>query len=165
MTSRELAEAARRAYRDRHGTAAERPDPEDVSGLIAGAEEELGFPLPKLVGVLFAVGGPDFVDLDFAMSKYAERYEEGRAADVPGYWPPRMLPVKDLQGEIDWLCVDCTSEAGAVYVYYDNWDGGEPCWPGQFEAVSASLEDFLYGFVETGEFPPGRADPEDPDGR
>jgi hypothetical protein len=52
-----------------------------------------------------------------------------------------------------------------VFVFYDNWDSGEPCWPGMFEPVSASLEDFLYGFLHAPQFPPGRADPEDPDGR
>jgi hypothetical protein len=66
---------------------------------------------------------------------------------------------------VDWLCVDCTDGAGPVYVFYDNWDSSGPYWPDMFGPVSASLEDFLYGFLQTGEFPPGRADPEDPYGR
>ncbi|MFO0876101.1 MAG: hypothetical protein U0840_01910 [Gemmataceae bacterium] len=165
MGKRELARALRHAHRDQYGEVSPRPDPEEAEGAIAEAEEELGFTLPKLIRAVFTLAGPDFVNLEFGVSKYCERYGADKAPDAPGYWPARMLPIKDLQGEVDWLCVDCTAGAGPVYVFYDNWDSGEPCWPGLFEPVSASLEDFLYGFAEGGVFPPGRTDVEDPDGR
>ena len=165
MSRRELAKALRHAHRDRYGEVSPRHDPEDAESAIAEAEEELGFALPKLVRSVFALAGPDFVNLEFGVSKYRERYSAGKAADAPGYWPERMLPIKDLQDEVDWLCVDCTAGAGAVYVFYDNWDSGEPCWPSMFETVSASLEEFLQGFAEGGEFPSGRANVEDPDGQ
>jgi hypothetical protein len=165
MGARELAKALRRAHRDRLGEVSARLDPDEAAGFLADAEEELGFALPKLVRVVFTYAGPDFIDLEWGVAKSRERYREDARPEAPGYWPPRMLPIKDLGGEADWLCIDCTAGAGPVYVFYDNWDSGEPCWPGMFEPVSASLEDFLYGFLEGGEFPPGRADPENPDSR
>jgi len=162
MTSRELAKAVRQAHRERYGRATGRLDTEEAAEAVADAEEELGFALPKLVRVVFTYAGPDFVNLEFGVGKYRERF---RADGGPDSWPRRMLPVKDLGGEFDWLCVDCTDGAGAVFVYYDNWDSGEPPWPGGFEPVSASFEEFLDGFALGGEFPPGRLDPEDPYGR
>lgn len=165
MSRRELAKALRQAHRDEFGEVSPRPDPEEAEEIIASAEEELGFTLPKLVRAIFTLAGPDFIDLEFGISKYQERYAADKAPEAPGYWPARMLPIKDLQGEVDWLCVDCSSGAGPVYVYFDNWDSGDPCWPVQFEPVSASLEDFLDGFVEGAGFPPGRANVDDPNGR
>ncbi|HYH63299.1 MAG TPA: SMI1/KNR4 family protein [Urbifossiella sp.] len=165
MTPRELAKALRRAHRDRYGEAADRPDPDDAEAALAEAEEVLGFRPPKLVRAVYAHAGPDFIDLPFGVEKYAERYSADKAPGDPGYWPARMLPVKNLAEETDWLCVDCAAGAGAVFAYYDDWDSGEPCWPGMFVPVAASLEEFLLGVVGGGDFPPGRADPGDPAGR
>jgi hypothetical protein len=159
VTTKELAKALRRAHRERYGGVSPRPDPEDADS--AEAEDALGFPLPKLVRKVFALAGPDFVNPEFGVEKYTERYDPTKAPDDPGYWPRRMLPVKNLSGEIDWLCVECAAEL-PVYVFYDNWDSGGPCWPGLFELVAESFDEFLTHFTE---FPPGRADPEDPDGR
>lgn len=163
MTPRELAKALRRAHRDRYGEVADRPDPDDADAAVAEAEEVVGFRLPKLVRAAYTFAGPDFIDLAFGAEKYAERYSPDKAPGDPGYWPARMLPVKNLAGEVDWLCVDCA--AGAVFAFYDDWDSGEPCWPGMFVEVAVTLEEFLHGFVGGGEFPPGRADPDDPAGR
>ena len=162
MTSRELADELRRTHRDRFGKVAPRPDPEYAAEMIAAAEEALGEPLPKLLRVVFTRAGPDFIDLEFGADSYGERY---RAGGAEGDWPAGLLPVKDLQGGIDWLCVDCAGgRAGPVYAFYDNWDGW-PCWPDMFAPVAGTLKEFLLGFLEGAEFPAGRPDPEDPDGR
>jgi hypothetical protein len=164
MTARELAKELRRTHRDRFGKVAPRPDPDYVSEMVDAAEEALGQPLPKLVREVFRLAGPDFIDLEFGAAKYAERYRADVSAEDGG-WPANMLPIKDLQGEIDWLCIDCAGGcAGPVYVFYDNWDGGR-YWPDMFAPVSASLREFLVGFLEGAEFPPGRPDPADPSGR
>lgn len=165
MTRRELCRELRRVHRRSLGAVAVRPDPDTIAAQLADAEADLGFPLPKLLRTVAALAGPDFVNLDFAVAHYQGWHKPDRRPGDIGYWPPQMLPVRDLGNEIDWLCVDCTAGAGAVYVYYDDWDAGGPCWPGLFEPVAGSFEDFLHGFLATGEFPPPRANPDDPAGR
>lgn len=83
MTARELAKAVRRAYRDRYGETSDRLDPDEAAEFLADSEAELGVRLPKLVRVVFTYAGRDFIELDWGVGKYLERYgqqqEGGRA--------------------------------------------------------------------------------------
>lgn len=158
MTRRELAKELRRVHRDRYGEVAPRLEPEDAEEMIAEAESELGFPLPKLVRSVFAFAGASFVELEGAVSTYSQRFRADAGPLDEGYWPPKMLPIRTLSDH-DWLCVDCGSPDGMVYVYRDDWDAGGPCWPERFEIVAGTYSEFLDGFVASGgDWPEARPD-------
>jgi SMI1 / KNR4 family (SUKH-1) len=157
MTRREFARLLRKVHRARFGELL--PLPEQADEVIEEAEAELGFALPEAARYVFALAGPDFVDLPFAIGEYLGRSKTGAPNANDTCWPGMMLPIKDL-GTDCWVCLDCKPKNGPVYLFRDG--EGDVDWPAKFEMVAPTLVEYLRAFLDAeGEFPGSQTEDSD----